>query len=116
MTSSRFNNYLICAVCGRPGVGLGWAPSDKHPVAWLCDAPDCLPLSRDTYRMPQQKLTRLERLAVREGGDRGGEYLDEIGKTDLAVLTEDEWWEFLARIESGRREALVTTLANESPF
>ena len=66
--------------------------------------------------MPTQKLTRIERLAVHEGGDKGGEYLDEIGKTDLAVLTEDEWREFLERIEAGRREALVTTLKFEAPF
>ncbi|UOK71693.1 DUF6511 domain-containing protein [Ancylobacter polymorphus] len=66
--------------------------------------------------MPQQKLTRIERLAIREGGDKGGEYLDSIQKTDLASLTEDEWWEFLERIEAGRREALVTTLKHESPF
>lgn len=112
----RLNNYLICAVCGRPGTGHGYAPSDRHPIAWLCDDPDCIPLARDTYRMPTPKLTRIERLAIREGGDRGGEYLDSIQKTDLAVLTEDEWWEFLSRIEQGRREALVTTLKNEAPF
>ena len=116
LNPTRLGNYLICSVCGRPGAGHGYAPSDRHPIAWLCDDPDCIPLARDTYRMPTQKLTRIERLAVHEGGDKGGEYLDEIGKTDLAVLTEDEWREFLERIEAGRREALVTTLKFEAPF
>ena len=116
MTQQRLNNYLVCAVCGRPGTGHGFAPSDLHPIAWLCDDTDCIPIARDTYRMPQQKLTRIERLAVHQGGDAGGAYLDEIGKTDLASLTEDEWFEFLERVEAGRREALVTTLKHESPF
>lgn len=29
------------------------------------------------------------------GGRMGGEYLDEIGKTDLATLTKAEWQTFL---------------------
>ncbi len=32
--------------------------------------------------------------AAMHGGQMAGEYLDEIGKTDLASLTEKEWQQF----------------------
>lgn len=34
--------------------------------------------------------------AILHGGAMGGEYLDSLGKTDLATLTLDEWKEFLS--------------------
>lgn len=33
--------------------------------------------------------------AVRFGGAMGGEYLESIGKTDLAMLTAEEWETFI---------------------
>lgn len=36
-----------------------------------------------------------ENEAIMYGGQMGGEYLDSIGKTDLATLSADEWAEFL---------------------
>lgn len=33
--------------------------------------------------------------AVEHGGTAGGEYLDSIGKSDLAKLTKEEWIMFL---------------------
>ncbi len=36
-----------------------------------------------------------EQTALTYGGAAGGQYLDSIGKTDLATLTSDEWQTFL---------------------
>lgn len=39
-----------------------------------------------------------EKAAFVHGGEMGGEYLDSIGKTDLAVLTRDEWATFVEAV------------------
>lgn len=112
----RLGNYLICAVCARPGTGHGYAPSDRHTVAWLCDDPDCIPIARTTYAMRQDKFRRIDSLAAVEGGNSAGEYLDEIGVYELDKLEPEQWSEFCRRLVGGYRVALVTTLREESPF
>jgi hypothetical protein len=42
-----------------------------------------------------------ERAAMTEGGMAGGEYLENIGKTDLVTLTEPEWDTFVEVIVTG---------------
>ncbi len=37
---------------------------------------------------------RIDREAVRKAGSMAGQYLDEIGVTDLAELTADQWEQF----------------------
>jgi hypothetical protein len=39
--------------------------------------------------------------AMEHGGSMGGEYLDSIGKTDLASLGHDEWKTFVEAIITG---------------
>lgn len=45
--------------------------------------------------------TKDELDAIDAGGQCGGEYLDEIGKTDLSTMTEDEWRTFCRCIVTG---------------
>ncbi len=45
--------------------------------------------------------TRNEIKAVLHGGDMGGEYLDELGKTNLAALSKEEWEQFLLCVIGG---------------
>jgi hypothetical protein len=40
-------------------------------------------------------LQGFEIMALEYAGQMGGEYLDSIGKTDLATLTQDEWKIFI---------------------
>ncbi len=42
-----------------------------------------------------------ERAAIDHGGAMGGEYLDSLGKTDLAQLSVDEWQILIEVIVSG---------------
>ncbi|WP_420567738.1 DUF6511 domain-containing protein [Thalassovita sp.] len=39
--------------------------------------------------------------AMTVGGQEGGEYLESIGKSDLATLTETEWDRFLDAVVTG---------------
>ena len=42
-----------------------------------------------------------EQMALNAAGNRGGAYLDRIGKTDLATLDPDQWTAFLREIVEG---------------
>jgi hypothetical protein len=112
---TRFNDAL-CGCCGRTATGFGYAPRTGQTILWVCDDPACLQLAKDSYSMKQEIFTRLESLAAGKGGEEGGAYLDTIGKTDLATLTTDEWFELNRRIVAGYRKGLVELIKNEAPF
>ncbi|MCL7466075.1 DUF6511 domain-containing protein [Phaeovulum sp. NW3] len=42
-----------------------------------------------------------EAVAMTVGGQMGGEYLESIGKSDLATLTETEWDRFIDAVVTG---------------
>jgi len=64
----------------------------------------------------QPKMEQFEREAAAEGGNAGGQYLDRIGKTDLASLTREEWEEFCALIFIGACDALRKRADDDIPF
>lgn len=110
-----------CDVCLRRHHNLGYAPSEKHPVKWTCKP--CLRAAEDpilvkkVYHMPRKKLDEFEERALAAGGDNAGAYLDEIGKTDLAVLEAEEWEEFCARLLVGYANAMREMMKNDTaPF
>lgn len=112
---TRFNDAL-CACCVRTATGFGYTPSHKQPILWLCDDIDCIQIAKDSYTIKQEQFTRLESLAAGKGGEEAGGFLDGIGKTDLAALTPDEWFEFCRRVVAGYRKRLVELLKSEAPF
>lgn len=78
-----------CIVCGRRPEGYGYTPTARHAIAWACT--DHLPEARMAYHMPRTKLDAFEQVALRDAGDMAGAYLDSIGETDLAKLSEEQW-------------------------
>lgn len=104
-----------CAVCHRRAVGLGYAPKQGQKLLWLCDDKDCHAVSGKVYKMPQAQLDAFELGAAIEGGNQGGAFLDEIGKSDLAVLDADEWREFLRRIITGFEATMRKRILDGSP-
>jgi len=115
MILNRFED-AICGCCGRSATGYGYSPDHKKPPIWTCDSQECLTVAKNSYSLPQDQFSRLESLAAGKGGEEGGAFLDGIGKTDLATLTPDEWFEFCRRIVAGYRKALVEDLKGEAPF
>lgn len=85
-------------------------------MGWLCDDPECIQIGRESYHMRQDQFGRIDSLAAGEGGAVAGAYLDEIGKTDLGELLEEEWFEFCRRLVGGYRVALQTKLRDEASF
>lgn len=120
MTHPRFSDRVCCS-CARPAIGIGYAPNRSRTVgvdqiAWCCDDPECIAIARDSYEMKQLEFSRIDQLAAGDAGEKGGAYLDSIGKTDLAQLSEEEWQQFLLHVVGGYREALKGRLRNEAPF
>lgn len=112
---TRFSEQL-CGCCGRTATGFGYAPKTGQTILWVCDSVECLQIAKDSYSMKQDQFTRLESLAAGKGGEEGGAFLDDIGKSDLAALTPDEWHEFCRRMVAGYRKGLVDLIKSEAPF
>lgn len=108
---------VICGVCRRRAWGIGWAGRQGRPVLWMCDDPDCQSVARTVYEMPKSQLDAFEEDARDEAGEMAGAYLDTLGKTDLASLTEDEWKAFLHQVLVGFETSLRRRFtAHVAPF
>lgn len=106
----------VCASCAGQTVGFGVVAKYKNDILWCCGHPDCYVATLRTYTMPDKEFKRLEQIATVKGGEEAGEYLESIGKTDLAEMTEAEWEVFCLRLVGGYRWALHETLKGEAPF
>ena len=119
MTHARFATRVptACAVCRRHAVWLGYAPprQDRAPIIWLCDDEYCHAGAATVYGMPKDMLDALELGAMLEGGAIAGEYLEELGTTDIAVLKPAEWREFLRRLLTGYERILRRKILNDEP-
>lgn len=105
-----------CLICRRRDCGLGVHKGKNGPLRWFCQ--DCGPnLACKAIAMASREFDRAEQHAVQEAGDAAGAYLDSIGKTDLATLTEAEWGEFCRRMVRGFETAMREAIRrHEAPF
>ena len=55
-----------------------------------------------------------EQTAFVHGGDLGGEYLDSIGKTDMALLSREEWLTFVEAVVTGYCDHLRELAARDA--
>tara|TARA_R110000744_G_scaffold169822_1_gene287874 strand:- start:340 stop:684 length:345 start_codon:yes stop_codon:yes gene_type:complete len=109
----------LCWVCFSGERGFGYDPAMKNErgaTRWFC--------SRDHQRLSRRRelmadWSEREEAMIWEGVRCGGEYLDELGKSDLAVLTKDELVQFakclLQRVVEERLIG-VDPLDDEIPF
>lgn len=119
MTTTITDDLIgTCAICKRRHTNIGYAPHERAPVKWECD--ECLQLPIDQvkrfHHMPRKEIERFERQALEEGGNAGGEYLDSIGKTDLAQLEPHEWNHFLGVVLQGYADGMREIVSREIPF
>lgn len=99
-----------CPICAREG-GAVTIQMRGGRLAQIC-SPECAKV----YIMRPADFTPNEKEAIREGGFAGGDYLDSIGKTDLAILNETEFYSFCAAVVSGYTQALAKAADDEIPF
>ena len=62
-----------------------------------------------------QEPTKHEIDAMMASSKKGGEYLDNLGKTDLAVMTENEWMGLVDAICSAFSDRMMELSASGSP-
>ena len=105
----------LCAVCRRHTVWIGYHAGGQSPVIWLCDDNNCHATAKRIYAMPQRILDAYEIGAALEAGAVAGGYLEEIGTTDLAALSPEQWREFLRRFVLGFEHALRRKILNDEP-
>lgn len=116
MTSTAHELVGTCFVCKRRHDNIGVAPHERATIKWICW--ECLPAmnAQRAYHMPRKRLDDYERRALEDGGNAGGAFLDEIGKTDLAELDEVEWSTFLSRVLVGYADSMREIVSKEVPF
>jgi hypothetical protein len=90
--SRAFGNPHICFICRRRAGANGVGSPRRQ--GWVCNA--CgIPLGKRVIHMSDEAFDEFEISAIEEAGNEAGAYLDDLGKTDLATLTPDEWRHFL---------------------
>jgi len=68
----------------------------------------CLNILKEKKGMIDPTKNEIE--AALHGGTRGGEYLDWLGKTNLAALSKEEWQQFLLCVVGGYSEKIFTEI------
>ena len=100
-----------CYCCGRRAGAAGFGTFKSDPL-FLCEL--CMPLIENLRAVVRFDGYELE--AVEKAGERAGSYLDGLGKTDLALLSPEEWNYFLREIIEGFGAAMRVSVAKGVPF
>lgn len=108
---------MTACFCGRAPRGFAWHDfnpqfRERRPIEHCCSLA-CLDLVCRSNGVPP---TRDEKRAVAEASGACGEYLEKIGKTDLAQMTPDEWEGFLAHAFIAIAQEVRTIAYEEAPF
>ena len=103
----------LCAICRREARGFGFDPrlGRLHGRPTQACSMRCLDIVFKRRGMIDP--TPNERAAIAHGGAMGGEYLESIGKTDLAGLTDTEWLSFVEAVVTGYCDALRNLAAQD---
>ena len=100
-----------CAVCRREGRGFGWFdarykvsdPRRDRTRRRLCSR-TCQDICHRRRGMIDP--TPNEQAAMAAGGDAAGGYLESIGKSDLATLSQPEWRQLIEIVVTGYCDTL----------
>mgnify|MGYP003462361144 FL=1 len=113
---TRFDD-AVCGVCARSAVGFGYAPRANQPTIWVCDDPDCLQISIESYTMKQDRFSEREANAAVAGADAMGQRLDDLGEGDrFNGLSHESWLAAMRAGIAAYRVALQNECRNEAPF
>lgn len=110
-----FNQSEICFVCRRRSWGIGVGDLGRK-TGWTCRA--CNPdIAWSAFRMSDDRFDVYETKALKAAGGEAGAYLDSIGVTDLAKLTEGEWERFLRIVIDSFGDGIRKEIdGNQPPF
>ena len=104
-----------CAVCSRASAGFAFnAPEAQVPPAFFCSM-RCSEVWMVAHRKGIE-LARDEAAAALAGGQAAGAFLEELGQTDMAQLSREQWAAFCERLTRGYLEALQAQADAQVPF
>lgn len=107
---------MLCDVCRREARGFGYSPRLTRQSGrdlWLCSM-RCLDIVTRLEGMIDPK--KHEITALREASAAGGEYVESLGRTDLASFTEHEWSVLIEVVVTAFQDHLRTAYAEDPPF
>lgn len=94
----------VCVICRRRHDNIGWQATRHHPIKWFCR--EDAQYIRTYAEMPKTVFDRYESDSIMEGGAAAGQYLDELGQTDLAELDTDQFRTFFVRFMTGYEKSM----------
>jgi hypothetical protein len=106
--------------CGRSARGFAYQDPQRLPFGETilpvpCCSMECLDVAVK-WRGNMRQLNVDEKRAVNSASPEVGAYLDQIGKTDLATMTETEWLGFIAHAYGTVSAEVRKIWENEVPF
>jgi hypothetical protein len=107
---------MLCAICRRDARGFGFAPAlirVEGPSVKLCSR-RCQDLVARWKGMIDPN--KHETAALAAAAVTGGEYVEAIGKTDLATWTVPEWATLVDTIVTAFQDSLRAAYADDPPL
>lgn len=107
---------MLCDVCRREARGFGYSPRLTRQSGrdlWLCSM-RCLDIVTRLEGMIDPK--KHEIAALCQASAAGGEYVESLGRTDLARFTEQEWMTLIDVAVTAFQDYLRTAYAEDPPF
>ena len=105
--------------CGRAARGFAYADPEKSAAHQVhCCSMQCMHIAHNrrgnmTLKTP---LNETEKQAAAAASEAVGAYLERIGKTDLATMTEAEWLGFVGHAYGCVGEAVKAIWEKDCPF
>jgi hypothetical protein len=107
---------MMCAICRRDARGFLFAPHSigiAAPAVRLCSR-RCQDITARLKGMINPNIH--EKNALAEAGAQGGEFVESLGRTDLATWNPEEWATFIEVIVIRFQDSLRTAYADDPPF
>lgn len=84
-------------ICGRAPRGFGFRrPGDPYAETHHACSMPCIQYLARSKGEPPVNLAPIEANAVMDASEAVGAHLENLGKTDFATFTEEEWLDFIA--------------------
>jgi hypothetical protein len=104
----------VCAICGRAGRGFGWFDPNGGKVTYRACSKECV--ETIIRRFPMVDPTEHEIAALLEASQPAGEYIEALGRTDMATWSHDQWMSFLETVVTAYADALRKFADEKVPF
>lgn len=98
---------MKCRLCPHPARHWDWFHRYRGiRLHWT--VPTCSPVCLELWKGRRMiDPNPIELAAMRQAGDRAGDYIDSLGRTDMAAWSKPEWAAFIAAICGGYVDALI---------